>query len=141
MTDTQTAPDTELRPQAAEAAFAAEVRAVLVPLLRFGADPMPLSEVDQDVIRIVAAARSYVAAGIEAHARRPKAERLREELRIRHQVTDQIAEAIEALICEPGPQCEDRFCRDCIRLAQVEDDAATARRVGYAHQPALEVAP
>jgi hypothetical protein len=47
-------------------------------------------------------------------------------------VAEDIAEAIERSVCEPGEHCADRFCRDCERYRQALADAATARRIGGA---------
>ena len=48
----------------------------------------------------------------------------------RKALAEKIACAIEQSICEPAENCRDRFCPDCIRHAQAQKDAATARRIG-----------
>ena len=50
--------------------------------------------------------------------------------RHRAMVAEDIAVAIEASMCEPGEGCVRRFCPDCVRYAQCQADAATARRIG-----------
>jgi hypothetical protein len=45
-------------------------------------------------------------------------------------LAEEIARAIEQSVCEPGEQCTERFCPDCIRYRQALADAAIARRVG-----------
>lgn len=44
-------------------------------------------------------------------------------------VAEMIARAIEDSVCGPGEQCADRFCRDCVRHAQCQADAALARKM------------
>ena len=44
-------------------------------------------------------------------------------------VAEMIARAIEDSVCEPGAQCADRFCPDCVRHAQCQADAALARKM------------
>lgn len=37
--------------------------------------------------------------------------------------------AIEDSVCEPGEQCANRFCPDCVKHAQAKADAALARKM------------
>lgn len=53
--------------------------------------------------------------------------------RLRREVAaerERIARAIETSICEPAEQCARRFCPDCLRYQQAQQDAALARRGG-----------
>lgn len=51
---------------------------------------------------------------------------------LRADVAEEIASEIEKSVCEPGEQCANRFCKDCVRHEQAKADAATARRIGAA---------
>jgi hypothetical protein len=44
-------------------------------------------------------------------------------------VAEMIARAIEDSVCEPGEQCANRFCPDCVKHAQAKADAALARKM------------
>lgn len=64
--------------------------------------------------------------------RTPGQPRLSRAALIRAAVAEEIAKAIERAVCEPGDQCADRFCPDCVKYRQAQADAATARRIGGA---------
>lgn len=42
-------------------------------------------------------------------------------------IREQVAREIETSVCQPGEQCPDRFCPDCIRFEQAQRDAQIAR--------------
>lgn len=44
-------------------------------------------------------------------------------------VAEMIARAIEDSVCEPGEQCANRFCPDCVKHTQAKADAALARKM------------
>lgn len=46
----------------------------------------------------------------------------------RDRLLEELAAEIETAVCDPGPNCKDRFCADCIASARVKTDAMLVRR-------------
>ena len=85
------------------------------------------SELERRLIML--AVDEHTAHMIERHARTPQHVRDDAVRRARSETAEQIAVSIEALCALPADTTMDE-----IRAVQARDDAATARRIGKAHQ-------